>query len=65
MPLLSFLYISQIEKTANLNYHMLIKKSQAILKRFIDLKFYVGLRWAQKTKPCFVTLTTFFTSTAG
>ena len=23
-----------------------------------------GLRWAQKTKPCFVTLTTFFSSTA-
>ena len=50
------------KKTANLNYHMLIKKSQAILKCFIDLKFCVGLRWAQKTKPCFVT---FFTSTAG
>ena len=24
---------------SNLNYHMLIKKSQAILKHFIDLKF--------------------------
>ena len=24
-----------------------------------------GLRWAQKTKPCFVTLKTFFSSTAG
>ena len=35
---------------------MLIKKSQAILKRFIDLEFSVGLRWAKKTKPCFVTL---------
>ena len=43
---------------------MLIKKSQAILKRFIDLKFSVGLRWAQITKPCFVALRTFFTSTA-
>ena len=27
------------KKPANLNYHMSIKKSQAILKRFIDLKF--------------------------
>ena len=26
------------KKTANLNYHILIKKSQTILKRFIDLK---------------------------
>ena len=34
--------------------------SQAILKRFIDFKFSVsGLRWPHKTKPCFVTLTTF------
>ena len=24
-----------------------------------------GLRWAQKTKPCFVTLKTLFSSTAG
>ena len=24
-----------------------------------------GLRWAQKMKPCFVTLRTFFSSTAG
>ena len=39
---------------------MSIKKSQAILKRFIDFKFSVsGLRWPHKTKPCFVTLTTF------
>ena len=39
---------------------MSIKKSQAILKRFIDFKFSVsGLRWAHKTKPCLVTLTTF------
>ena len=43
----------------NLNYHMSIKKSQAILKR-LDFKFSVsGLRWVHKTKPCFVTLTTF------
>ena len=26
------------KKPANLNYHILIKKSQTILKRFIDLK---------------------------
>ena len=39
----------------NLNYHMSIKKSQAILKHFIDLKFIVrGLRCDQKTKPCFL-----------
>ena len=38
---------------------MSIKKSQAILKRFIDLKSAFGLRWAQKTKPCFMTLKTF------
>ena len=38
---------------------MSIKKSQAILKRFIDLKSAFSLRWAQKTKPCFVTLRTF------
>ena len=35
---------------------MLIKKSQAVLKCFIDFKYIAfGLRWAQKTKPCFVT----------
>ena len=38
---------------------MSIKQSQAILKRFIDLKSAFGLRWAQKMKPCFVTLRTF------
>ena len=39
---LSFQYISQIEKyTAKPNYHMSIKKSQAILKCFIDLKHSV------------------------
>ena len=40
------------KKTAFLNYHMLITKSQAILKRFKDLNLAFGLRWAQKTKPC-------------
>ena len=54
------------KKPANLNYHMLMKKSQTILKRFIGLKFSVWFTLrAQKTKPCFVTLTTFFRSTAG
>ena len=39
------------------NYHMSIKKSQAILKHFIDLKFNVWfIRCAQKTKSRFVTL---------
>ena len=61
-PCCLFCKFHKSKKTANLNYHMLIKKSQEILKRLIDLKFCVGLRWAQKTKPCFVT---FFTSTAG
>ena len=46
---------------------MSIKKSQAILKCFIDLKnIAFGLRWAQKTKPCFMTRrTTFLSSTAS
>ena len=39
---------------AKLNYHMLIKKSQAILKCFIS-RIAFGSRWAQKTKPCLVT----------
>ena len=43
------------------NYHISIKKSQAIL--ILSLAF--DLRWAQKTKPCFVTLATFFRSTAS
>ena len=38
---------------------MSIKKSQAILKYFIDLKNSVCSRWAQKTKPWFVTLNFF------
>ena len=48
------------------DYHMSIKKSQAILKCFIDLwaKIAFGLRWAQIAKPCFVTLKTFFSLTA-
>ena len=31
----------KLKQTANLNYHMSINNSQAILKRFIDLKFFV------------------------
>ena len=54
------------KKPANLNYHMSIKKSQAILKRFIDLKFFsFGLHRAEKMKACFVTCRTFFRSIAG
>ena len=45
------------------NYHMSIKKSQAILKCFIDLKnIAFGSPWAQKTKPCFVTYTWLFSA---
>ena len=47
---------------------MSIKKSQAILKCFIDLRAKIAFgfqRWAQKAKPCFVTLGTFFSLTAG
>ena len=46
------LYSQQISQNrkilANLNYHMSIKTSQAILK--------CSLRWAQMTKTCLVTL---------
>ena len=53
-------------KPANLNDHMLIKKRQTILKRFLDLKLSVWFTLsAQKTKPCFVTLRTFFRSNTG
>ena len=43
-------------KPANLNYHMSIKK----VKRSRIQVWAFALRWAQKTKPCFVTLRTFF-----
>ena len=42
------------KNAANLNCYMSIKVSLAF-----------GLRWAQKTKPWFVILSTFFSSTAG
>ena len=45
---------------SNLNNHMSIKKSQAILKHSWISSLAFGLRWAQRTKPCFVTLKTFF-----
>ena len=45
---------------SNLNNHMSIKKSQAILKHSWISSWAFGLRWAQRTKPCFVTLKTFF-----
>ena len=56
------LYLTYLRIPTNPNYHMPIKKSQAILKHFIDLKFRVSftLCSARKTKPCFVTLRTFF-----
>ena len=41
------------------------KKTQAILKCFTDLKPSVWFALGQKTKPCFVTLRTFFRSTVG
>ena len=46
---------------ANLNYHMSIKKSQVRPSNALQISSLAfGLRWAQKTKPCFVTLRTFF-----
>ena len=45
---------------------MSIKKSQALLKCFIDLKCSVCLALGSETKPCFVAaVSTFFRSTAG
>ena len=45
---------------------MSIKKSQAILKCFIDLKFSIWFTLGSEDKTnCFVTLRTFFNSTAG
>ena len=44
---------------------MSIKKSQALLKCFIDLKCSVCLALGSETKPCFATLRAFFRSTAG
>ena len=64
-PIFSINLINR-KNPSNLNYHMSIKKSQAILKHFIDLSSLAfGLRCVQKTKPSSVTLRTFFRSTAG
>ena len=38
---------------ANLNYHMSIKESQAILKRFIDLKFSVWFTLSSENETMF------------
>ena len=43
---------------SNLNYHMSIKKSQAILKHFIDLKFSVWLTLCLENETMFLTLRT-------
>ena len=53
------------KKQANLNYNISIKKNQALLKCFINLKCSVCLVLGSETKPCFVTLRTFFRSTVG
>ena len=57
---------SKKKKAANLNYHILIKKSQTILKRFIDLKFSVRFTLGSENETMFCDwLKTFFRSTAG
>ena len=38
---------------ANLNYHLSIKESQAILKRFVDLKFSVGFTLGSENETMF------------
>ena len=38
---------------ANLNYHMSIKKSQAILKRLLDLKFIVWFTLCSENETMF------------
>ena len=53
------LNLTYLRIPANPNYHMSIKKSQAILK-CSSLAF--GLRWAQKKRPCFVTFIYYFFS---
>ena len=39
---------------ANLNYHVLSKESQAILKRFIDLKFRVWFTLGSEKETMFL-----------
>ena len=43
---------------SNLNYHISIKKSQAILKHFIDLKFSVWSTLRSENETIFLTLKT-------
>ena len=43
---------------SNLNYHISIKKSQAILKHFIDLKFSVWSTLRSENETIFLTLRT-------
>ena len=67
---LGLIYSQQISQNpkipANLNYHMSITKSQAILKCFIDLKYSDWFTLGSEGETnCFVTLITFFRSTAG
>ena len=44
---------------------MSIKKSEVILKRFIDLKISAWFTLSSEKKTCFVTLRTLFSSTVG
>ena len=45
---------------SNLNYHMSIQKSQAILKRFIDLKFSVWFTLGSENETMFCDTWNFF-----
>ena len=45
---------------SNLNYHMSIKKSQAILKHFIDLKFSVWFTLCSENETMFCDTQNFF-----
>ena len=58
------LYILSKFHKSKQTYQISIKKSQAILNCFTDLKCSVCFTLG-KTKPCFVTLETFFRSTAS
>ena len=48
-----FCKFQKSKNPANLNYHMSIKKSQAILKRFIDLKFSVWFTLGSENETMF------------
>ena len=45
--------LSNRKNPFNLNYHMSIKKSQAILKRFMDLKFGVWFTLGSENETMF------------